>query len=64
MTVKELITALQLVDNDILDFEIGVITTIQITKDVRLATRTKVSKVQEHADIDGKILWIKTWTGE
>lgn len=60
MKVKELIHELLRVDEDIMEYEVGAIVSVQITKEVRLSARTIIQRVQENADVDQKILWLNT----
>ena len=59
MKVKDLIIALQSVDDDLLDYEVGVISRIQLTKDCRISFKSIVNNVFEHADIGQKIIYIR-----
>ena len=59
MTVKELANALLECDEDILEFQIGIVITAQISSSARLSIRCDDIRVQENADIDHNILWLK-----
>ena len=59
MTARELLKQLSECDEDILDYEIGVITSVQLTRDVRLTGRYPIYELQENADVDSKKLWMK-----
>lgn len=59
MTAKELAHALLECDEDVQEFEIGIISTAQIGKDIRINFRCSDIKMQENADIDGRMIWLK-----
>lgn len=62
MTGRQLLEKLKECDDDILDFDMYVITTIQLGLTVRLSAKCQVIKLQENADIDGKKLFLKSIT--
>ena len=62
MTIRELISKLSECDDDILDYEAGIILTVQLQSQVRLNARAIINSVQNNADIDAKILWLKART--
>ena len=64
MTVRELISELSEVDEDILDYTVWIITTIQISKEVRISSRTPISKVEENVDVGGQRLFLKASSNE
>lgn len=59
MTCRELRDYLNEVDEDILDFNIGVISSAQIGRDIRISVRCDDVILQENADIGAKIFWFK-----
>jgi hypothetical protein len=59
MTVRELIKELEQCDDDIKDYEVGVIFRVQINQDTRISGKCLNVIVPDNADIDAKRIWIK-----
>lgn len=59
MTLRELIKELSDVDEEILDYNVGAIFSIQISPEVRLNARGRVFKVSENCDVGNKVVWLK-----
>jgi hypothetical protein len=59
MTAKELAEELLLMDKDVQNFEVGVISTVQIGPHVRLTAQIGVSKINPNADLGRRMVWLK-----
>jgi hypothetical protein len=61
MTVRELITALQDVDDDVLDYTIGVTVRVQINNDIRLSALSRDIRVPNNVDVGNKLFLLKAF---
>jgi hypothetical protein len=59
VTVRELIAQLQDVDDDILDYEVGIVFRVQLNDDVRLSGKARSIIVPENVDVEQKTIWLK-----
>lgn len=60
MTVKELIEALQEVDDDVMDYQVMCVNSVQLGKNVRLSVRATITSVSENFDVSGEKLILRT----
>lgn len=60
MTVKELIEALQELDDDVMDYQVMCVNSVQLGKNVRLSVRATITSVSENLDVSGEKLILRT----
>lgn len=59
MTVRQLIRKLNDMDEDVKDYNVGVVFRIQLNEDVRISGKATDLVVPENVDVDKKMLWLK-----
>lgn len=59
MTVNQLIRELEQMDEDLKEYEVGVVFRIQLTDNVRLSGKSDSILVPENVDIGNKRIWLK-----
>ena len=61
MTVRELIKELSEVDNDVMDYEVWIVSQYQLSKDLKFEGKSKVSKVPNFVNVELSRLYIESY---
>lgn len=59
MTIRELIQNLEMCDEDVKDYDVGVVFRIQLNKNVRISGQAFTLVVPDSVDVNNAIMWLK-----
>lgn len=62
MTGRQLLEKLKECDNDVLDYDLYTVATIQLGRTVRITAHMQVMKLNENVDVGSKKLFLKSLT--